>query len=135
MKDKIVPYNSCVSIFQPNLQSSFATVSPISLISDPNTPVLYSWAGSVSYTSLPSIAFGTIDRWRPDYNDTLPLNRDQWVLWSTGTADLIRIKETQKSKIPNHWAETLPPEVQRDSPDWTNDLINELLQNKRIYED
>lgn len=124
-------YNSCVSIFQQNLQRSFATVSPINAISGPDTSVIYSWVGSVSYTSLPSIAFGTIDRWRPDYNDQLPLNRDQWVLWSTGTADFIKIKETQKSRIPNHWAETLPSDVQRSSPAWANDLINEILQKKK----
>jgi len=131
MKDKLVSYNSCVSIFQPNLQRSFATVSPLPNISGPSVPVLYSWSGSVSYTSLPSIAFGTIDTWRPDYNDPLPLNRDQWVLWSTGTADLVRIKETQKSRIPNRWVETLPSDAQRSSPTWANDLINKMSQNKK----
>lgn len=130
MKDKIISYGSCVSIFQPNLQKSFATISPINVISGPNVPSLYSWTGSVSYTSLPSIAFGTIDRWRPDYNDPVPLNRDQWVLWSTGTADLVRVRETQKSSIPDHWSRTLPLKVQKESPVWTSDFINRISEGE-----
>lgn len=128
MVDKLLSLNSCVSIFQPGLQRSFATISPVSIISGPNLPVLYSWVGSISYTSLPSVVLGTIDRWRPDYNDALPLNRDQWVLWSTGTADLIRVKETKKSDILNHWSKTLPIDVQNDSPKWVNTFIGEILK-------
>ena len=128
MKDKIISYESCVSIFQPNLQRSFATLSPVNVISGPNIQLLYSWAGSVSYTSLPSISFGTIDRWRPDHDDPVPLNRDQWVLWSTGTANLVRVKESQKSRIQDHWSRTLPSDVQKDSPIWVNNLINEMSE-------
>jgi len=130
MADKLLTFNSCVSIFENDLQRSFATVSPVSVISGPNLSVLYSWAGSVSYTSLPSISFGTIDRWRPDYDDPLPLNRDQWVLWSTGTANLIRVKETEKSKIPYHWSKSLPEDVQNDSPKWIRAFINEVAGKK-----
>lgn len=128
MADKLIPFNSCVSIFQGNLQKSFATVSPVSAISGPQAPVLYSWAGSVSYTSLPSIAFGTVDRWRGDSNDPLPLNRDQWVLWSTGTAELIRIQETEKSEIPNHWSDSLPLEIQNNSPRWAGTFIDGIVK-------
>ena len=131
MKNKTISYNSCVSIFQPNLQRSFATVSPINVISGPNTPVLYSWAGSVSYTSLPSIAFGTIDRWRPDNNDSLPLNRDQWVLWSTGTANLVRVKETEKNRISDHWSGSLPSHIKRESPKWVGGLIDAIIEENR----
>ena len=127
MKNKIISYDSCVSIFQPNLQRSFATVSPINVISGPNTPVLYSWAGSVSYTSLPSIALGTVDRWRPDYNDSLLLNRDQWVLWSTGTANLVRVKETDKTIISDHWSESLPSHIKKESPKWVGKFIDEII--------
>ena len=130
MADKLIPFNSCVSIFQSASQISFGTISPVSVISGPNKPLLYSWAGSVSYTSQPSIAFGTINRWRPDSNDSLPLNRDQWILWSTGTADIIRVKETEKSRIPNHWSESLPKDVENNSPKWVGNLIDEMIRSK-----
>lgn len=129
MADKLTSFNSCVSIFQGNLQRSFATVSPVSAISGPPAPVLYSWVGSVSYTSLPSIAFGTVDRWRSDSNDPLPLNCDQWILWSTGTAELVRIKETEKSEIPNHWSGSLPLDIQNNSPMWVGTFINGIVKN------
>jgi len=128
MKDKLVSFNSCASIFQSNLQRSFATVSPVSVISGLQTSMLYSWAGSVSYTSLPSIAFGTIDRWRYDSNDTLPLNHDQWVLCSTGTAELIRVKETKKLDIPNHWSYSLPVDMKNESPRWVGAFINGIVR-------
>lgn len=128
MTDKLVTYNSCVSIFQPNLQRSFGFVSPISAITGPQASTLYSWVGSVSYTSLPSVAFGTIDRWRYDSNDPKPLNRDQWILWSTGTADLVRIKETEKSEISNHWSKTLPRDIQNDSPNWVYDYVKRIIK-------
>lgn len=131
MRDKLISFGSCVSIFQPNLQRSFSVVSPIGIISGPNVPSLYSWAGSVSYTSLTSIAFGTIERWRPDRKDPLPLNRDQWVLWSTGTAGLIRVLETKKSNIPNHWSTILPADVQKDSPEWVGTLIGKMTATKK----
>lgn len=130
MKDKIISYEGCVSIFQPNSQRSFGTVSPTNIISGPNVPLLYSWVGSVSYTSIQSIAFGTIDRWRPDPNDQKPLNHDQWVLWSTGTANLIRVMETKKSNISDHWSTALPSEVQKDSPNWVNTFVDEMIRNK-----
>ena len=130
MKDKLVTYKSCVSIFQPNLQRSFGTVSPIDSISGPPAPLLYSWAGSISYTAAPSIAFGTIERWRTDPNDPMPLNRDQWILWSTGTANLIRIKETEKSRIPDHWSTTLPSDVQTNSPEWASNFIDGIVGKK-----
>ena len=129
-EDKLIPYSSCVRIFQANLQRSFATVSPVSIISGPQIPVLYSWAGSVSYTSLPSIAFGTIDRWRYDFNDSLPLNRDQWVLWSTGTAGLVRVKETEKSEIPNHRSDSLPVDIQNDSPKGVEAFTDDVIKVK-----
>lgn len=127
MTDKLVSFNICVSIFQPDLQRSFGTISPINVISGPDKPSLYSWAGSVSYTSTPSVAFGTVDRWRSDPNDPMPLNRDQWVLWSTGTADWVRVKEKEKSKIPGHWSTRLPSDVQNDSPEWVINFINEII--------
>ncbi|MBI2593483.1 hypothetical protein HYW44_02465 [Candidatus Daviesbacteria bacterium] len=129
MKDKLISFGSCVSIFQPNLQRSFGTILPIGVISGPNVPSLYSWGGSVSYTSPPSIAFGTIDRWRLDTKDPMPLNRDQWVLWSTGTADLIRVLETKKSNITNHWSTTLPGDVQKDSPRWVRAFIDKMRRS------
>lgn len=130
MKDKIIKFNSCVSIFQPNLQRSFATISPINIIDGPTSTLFYSWTGSISYTSTPSIAFGTVDRWRHDPNDVLQLNRDQWVLWSTGTANLIRLKETEKTKISDHWSKRLPSDVYRDSPLWVRNLIDNVNNNK-----
>ena len=129
MADKLIPFNSCVSIFQSNTRRSFATVSPVGAISGPPAPVLYSWAGSVSYTSLLSIAFGTVDRWRGD-SDPLPLNRDQWVLWSTGTADLVRVKETEKSEVPNHWSDSLPLDIQNNSPKWVGTFIDGVLKTQ-----
>lgn len=128
MKDKLISFNSVTSIFQGNLHRSFATISPVDVISGPQVPMLYSWAGSVSFTSLPSIAFGTIDRWRSDFNDPFPLNRDQWVLWSTGTADLIRVKETEKSEISNHWSRSLPIDIQNESPKWVEAFIENILE-------
>jgi len=130
MTDKLISYDSCASIFQEDSQRSFATVSPVTVISGPQAPTLYSWAGSVSYTSLPSIAFGTIDRWRCDSNDPLPLNRDQWVLWSTGTAGLVRVKEAEKSEIPDHWSESLPVNVQTNSPKWVGTFIDDAMAGK-----
>lgn len=130
MRDKLISYDSCVSILQPNLQRSFGTISPISVISGPHISSLYSWVGSVSYTSLPSIPFGTIDRWRPDPNDPMPLNRDQWILWSTGTANLIRVMKTKKPNISDHWSTTLPSDVQKDSPKWVGTFIDEIIGNK-----
>jgi hypothetical protein len=130
MKDKLISFTSCVSIFQPNLQRSFGTISPVNIISGPNTSQLYSWAGSVSYTSLPSIAFGTIDRWRLDPIDPLPLNRDQWVLWSTGTANLVRVKETEKLKIPNHWSSSLPSSISNQSPKWVGKFIDKIINEE-----
>lgn len=130
MRDKLISYGSCVSIFQPNSKRSFGTNSPINVISGFNVPLLYSWAGSVSYTSLPSIAFGTIDRWRNDPNDHLPLNRDQWILWSTGTADLVRVQDTEKSKIPDHWSITLPTNISGESPQWVGEFIEQILKKK-----
>ena len=127
MSDKLLGYGSCVSIFQPDSQRSFGTVSPVNIISGPNSPQLYSWAGSVSYTSQPSIAFETIDRWRYDPNDPMPLNRDQWVLWSTGTANLVRIKEVEKLKIPNHWSTSLPSAISNESPEWVGKFIDEII--------
>lgn len=130
MRDKLISFNSCVSIFQPNLQRSFGTVPPINVISGPNVSSLYSWAGSVSYTSQPSIAFGTIDRWRSDSKDPMPLNRDQWVLWSTGTANWIRVLETKKSDVSNHWSVVLPADAQKDSPKWVSDFVDKMIKNK-----
>lgn len=128
MTDKLLSFGSCVSIFQPDLQRSFGTVPPVSGISGPNSPQLYSWAGSVSYTSQPSIAFGTIDRWRYDPKDPMSLNRDRWVLFSTGTASLIRIKETEKLKIPNHWSTSLPSSINNESPEWVREFIDEIIK-------
>lgn len=127
MTDKLIPFNSCVSIFQANLQRSFATVSPVGVISGPETPTLYSWAGSVSYTSQPSVAFGTVDRWRYDPNDPMPLNRDQWILWSTGTANLVRVKETDKPNVTDHWAGSLPSDVNRTAPAWVGTFVSEIV--------
>lgn len=131
MADKLVSFNSCVSIFQPDLKRGFSTISPINIVSGPDTSVLYSWAGSVSYTSSLSIAFGTIDRWRYDSRDPVPLNRDQWTLWSTGTANLVRVKETEKSYIPNHWSSTIPSDIKSDFPQWAINLINDMLEEQR----
>jgi len=130
MRDKLLDFNSCVSIFEANFQRSFGTVSPINAISGSNLPSLYSWMGSVSYTSTPSIAFGTIERWRTDFNDPMPLNRDQWILWSTGTASIVRVKEVEKSKIIDHWSNGLPSDVEKDSPNWVKNFINIMLLNK-----
>lgn len=126
MADKLLSYDSCVSIFQSNMQRSFGTTSPVNIISGPKAPQLYSWAGSIFCTSQPSIAFGTIDRWRPDPNDSMPLNHDQWVLWSTGTANKIRIKETEKSKIYDHWSDSLPYDLTKNVPAWVETFISEM---------
>ncbi len=128
MRDKLVGFDSCASIFQPNLQRSFGTIPPVNVISCPISPVLYSWMGSVSYTSTPSIAFGTVDRWRSDIKDPVPLNRDQWVLWSTGTANVIRVKETDKSNITDHWSTSLPSDIRNESPEWVGKFIDEMIK-------
>lgn len=127
MKDKIISYGSCVSIFQPNLQRSFGTIPPLEVITGPANAVLYSWSGSISLTSKPNVALGTIERWRPDPSDPMPLNRDQWVLWSTGTADMVKVKEAEKSTIPNHWSGSLPTDVQNNSPKWVGTFISEMI--------
>lgn len=126
MADKLLSYGSCISIFQPDLQRSFGTVSPVNVISGPDTPQLYSWSGSVSYTSQPSVAFGTIDRWRHDPTDPMPLNQDQWIVWSTGTADVVRIKETEKPKISNHWSYSLPSDLAENAPAWVGTFIADM---------
>lgn len=131
MKDKIISYNSCVSIFQPNLKRSFATISPVNIISEPTTTMVYSWAGSVSSTSNPSIAFGTIERWRHEPTDAKPLNRDQWVLWSTGTPSLIRLEDIEKKSVLNHWSSELPKEVNDVAPSWVKSLMQAKLNEKR----
>lgn len=128
MRDKLISFASCASLFQADLKRSFGTVSPVNVISGSQASALYSWAGSVSYISLPSIAFGTIDRWRPDFNDHLPFNRDQWVLWSTGTTEWIRVKETKKAEIPNHWSDSLPLDIQNVSPKWVGIFIDEVVK-------
>lgn len=132
MVDKLISYNSCVSIFQPDLQRSFATISPLYLISGPRSTLFYSWAGSVSYISSPSVSFGTIDRWRIDLKDSQPLNRDQWTLNSTGTASLVRITDVRKEFIPNHYSDSLPLEINDNSPDWVKNLVREQL--RKFYE-
>lgn len=129
MTDKLIDFNNCVSIFQPNLQKSFATVPPIPLISGPTTTLFYSWAGSVSYNSNPSIAFGTIDRWRVDFNDAPQyLNRDQWIFWSSGTPSVVRVLEVQKKDIPFHWSNELPQEIGSQSPEWVKNLVGDKFK-------
>ena len=125
MSDKLISFSSCVSIFQPNLQPSFATTSPIPLISGPTTTLFYTWVGNIAYIANPSIAFGIIDRWRVDFNDTQYLNRDQWILWSTGTPSLIRIKEVKKNDIPYHWSNELPKEISGQTPRWVKSLVED----------
>ena len=127
MKDKTIDFRSCVSIFQPCMRRSFATVSPVSIITGDG--LVYSWAGSVSYTSNPSVCFGTIDRLRLDPKDNQPLNRDQWTLNSTGTPSLIRILEIQKEDIFEHHSDKLPSDMKDDSPSWVRHLVDEKLQD------
>ncbi|MBI3485452.1 hypothetical protein HY025_00745 [Candidatus Daviesbacteria bacterium] len=127
MKDKLISYNSSVSIFQANLQQSFATVSPVPIISGPG--LFYYWAGSISYTSTPSLTFGTIGRLRIDAKDNLPLNHDQWLVSSTGTANLVRISEVHKKSVPNHHVSDLPDEIKNDSPAWVKSFVQEKLKN------
>lgn len=128
MKDKIISYGSCVSIFQPNLQRSFGTISPLGVITGPADTVLYSWVGSVSLTSNPSVALGTIERWRREPDDAKPFNRDQWILWSTGTPTLIRIEDVPKNKVPDHWSNELPNDVDKVAPPW----VKALAQEKQV---
>lgn len=128
MKDKIISYGSCVSIFQSNLQRSFGTISPLGVITGPASTMLYSWTGSVTLTSNLSIAFGTIERWRYEPNDTKPFNRDQWVLWSTGTPSLIKIEDAPKNKIQEHWSNGLPKDIDRVAPPW----IKAIVQEKQV---
>ncbi len=122
MRDKITNYNGCVSIFQPNSQKSFGTVSPIPVIAGPTNTLFYSWAGSVTSTSTPNLSFGTIDRWRVDNNQ---FKHDQWVLNSTGTASLIRISDVQKENIPDHHTSNLSLAVKNELPKWLEDLIED----------
>lgn len=128
MTDKIVAYNSCVSIFQPNSQISFGTISPVNLISGPTTTLFYYWAGSVSYTSNPNLIFGTIGRLRIDAKDDQPLNQDQWLLRSTGTPSLVRIYEVEKKNIPSHHSRKLPSDINNESPNWVKVLVDENLK-------
>lgn len=129
MKGKIISYNGCVSIFQPNSKISFGTISPLNLISGPTTTLFYYWAGSVSYSSSPSVQFGTIGRVRIDEKDNQPLNQDQWLLSSTGTPSLVRLSMVQKENIPNHHASELPRNIASNPPDWINTLVEEKLKS------
>ena len=106
---------------------SLGTTSPVQNISGPTTTLFYDLRGSATYTSCPSLAMGTLDRWRTGSNISAPLKRDQWVFWSTGTAELVRIMEQEKCQIPFHWTDKLP-EGEIEYPDWTKNLVGIRLK-------
>lgn len=122
MTDEIIKFEEFSSLIKSG--RSLGTVSPVSLISGPSTTLFYDMRGSATFTSLASLAMGTLDRWRLDLNDPLPLNRDQWVFFSTGTPSLVRIVERNKPEIPSHWTDKLP-EKELVYPDWAKNLVEE----------
>lgn len=125
MQNKIIDFNEFSKLLSSG--RSLGTISPVQNISGPITTLFYDLRGSATYTSCPSLAMGTLDRWRIDEKDTLPLNRDQWVFWSTGTPSLVRILEQEKSMIPHHWTDKLP-DNEINYPNWTRKLVTEKLE-------
>lgn len=124
MKDKIINLNEYKNLV--NNGRSLGTISPVTIISGPTSTLFYDFRGATSYTSGPSMAMGTLDRWRIDQKDSLPLNRDQWVFWSTVTTSLIRIQEVDKQDITKHQTKELPIN-EREYPNWTQKLVNDKL--------
>ncbi len=123
MKDKLINFDEFLNIVGSG--RSLGTISPTQLISGPTTTLFYDMRGSATYTSCASLAMSTLDRWRTDINDSLPLNRDQWIFYSTGTPSLVRIVEREKSSIPDHWARDLPEKEVDSYPNWIKNLVNE----------
>ena len=107
MKDKITEFGSCVSLFAPNLQTSFATMSPFGLISGPTSTKVYYWAGSVFPTENANTIFGTLGRIR---EEDRVYKHDQWTIRSTVTPSVIRFLEVSKVDVvnPSHHFEQLP---------------------------
>jgi len=113
-----VEFNQCINVFSPNLQLGFGTAPPIPKISGPDCQQFYYWAGTIFETEEPKIIFGTVGRVRLDHLP--PKKQDQWTLNSTGTPNLVRVKEVNKSEIEGgHHIYNLPNEC----PDWIKTLI------------
>lgn len=125
MQDKLINFYELSKLL--NGSQSLETISPVQSISGPTNTLFYDLRGSATHTTCPSLAMGTLDRWRIDPNDPLPLKRDQWVFWSTGTATLVRILEVEKNSISHHWTDRLP-EDENEYPDWTKCLVDKRLE-------
>jgi len=131
MQDKLINFDELSKFLNGN--RSLGTISPVPNISGPTTTLFYDLRGSATYTSCPSLAMGTLDRWRIDPNDPLPLNRDQWIFWTTGTATLVRILEMEKYAIPNHWTNRLPLN-EIEYPSWTINLVEKCLKEMKFFD-
>lgn len=120
MRDKFINFGSCVSIFAPNRQINFGTNPPVNILSGPSNTRFYYWAGSVSFTSNPSTIFGTIGRIRQDDG---VFKHDQWLVTSTGTANIIRIADVPKNNVvnPPHHYRALPQTLTNDISDWNKE--------------
>ncbi len=125
MKDKIIDFSNFSQL--TNNGRSLGTVSPVQNISGPTTTLFYDLRGSATYTSTPSLVMGTLDRWRVDTKDFLPLNRDQWIFYTTGTPSSVRIVEREKNQIPSHWTNELPT-LELNYQRWTKDLASKKLK-------
>lgn len=129
MQQKLILINEYQRVIVADSMWSFATISPVKAISSPTTTLFYAWAGNLSMVSLSSIPAGTLIRCRSDFNDPLPLNFDQWTFNSTGTVNLLEIREVNKRKILYHWTNRIPLALQNDAPIWVSNLIDEKLKN------
>lgn len=132
MKDNIISYNGFSHIVAAG--RSLGTISPVLNISGPTTTLFYDLRGSATYTSTPSLAMGTLDRWRIDANDPLALNRDQYIFYSTGTQSLIRIVEREKNQISCHWTDKLPVREVGGYPDWVKCLVDDRIKHLKVGE-
>lgn len=122
MKDKLITYEEFSRLLTEG--RSLGTISPVRNISGPSTTLFYDLRGLATYTSCASLAMGTLDRWRIDPEDELPLNRDQYVFYSTGTPSLVRIVEREKNLIPFHWSDSLPYSKIGEYPKWAENMVN-----------
>lgn len=129
MKDKLI-HTDDLNNALGTAGRSLGTVSPFPNILGPTTTLFYDLRGSATYTSVQSLAVGTLDRWRTDFEDPLPLNRDQSVLFTTGTPSLLRIVERKAADIDSHWADQLPHAEVGGYPNWADNLVNNTLKKQ-----
>lgn len=122
MKRKFVEFDNYRKRIRPYTQWSFGTSSPFTQISTPKA-LFITLAGTLSPTSGPSIAMGTMEVCRPGESDPVKFNFNQHVFYSTGTPSLLEIVETNPKKLPYHWTNSFPSYVQGAAPEWIKDLL------------